>query len=65
MVKYITKDGDVLDSICWKHYGTTDVISEVLKANPKIENVIFKSGLVIILPDIEKIETPEEVRIWN
>jgi phage tail protein X len=36
MVTYTTKEGDILDWICWKHYGTTAVLEQVLAANQMI-----------------------------
>ena len=30
---YITKDGETLDYICWKYYGRTNVVEQVLQAN--------------------------------
>lgn len=34
MDRYITKDGDMLDAICWRHYGRTrGVVEQVLEAN--------------------------------
>ncbi|GHT91743.1 hypothetical protein FACS1894122_04620 [Alphaproteobacteria bacterium] len=36
MVIYTTKDNDVLDHICWKYYGTSDAVHQVLQANPHL-----------------------------
>lgn len=34
-IYYLTKEGEMLDLICWKHYGFTDgIVEEVLLKNP-------------------------------
>lgn len=64
MITYITKEGDVFDWIVWKHYGTTNVIEEVLKANPDLTNERFPAGIEIKLPYIAAKKTTE-VRLWS
>ena len=47
MLIYKAKDGDVLDYICWKHYGNIAGVTEkVLELNRHLENsdVILKAG---------------------
>ncbi len=68
MITYITKDGDVLDSICWKYYGsTTDVVEKVLEANRHLAELgaIFSAGVKIILPDLTLAEETESVKLWS
>ena len=66
MVTYITKEGDVLDWICWKHYGTTAVLEQVMNANPNITDDILEAGIEIKLPYIEKTQAnTKEVRLWS
>lgn len=39
MAKYLTKDDDMLDAICAKHYGrTAGAVEAVLEANPGLAN---------------------------
>ena len=47
MVTYITKDGDVLDWIVWKHYGTMSALEQVMKSNPNVTEEILSAGTVI------------------
>ena len=68
-MKYRTKDGDVLDAICAKHYGDLPWrIEDVIKANPGLAALgpVLASGLLINLPEVE--ETAQEmptIRLWG
>jgi phage tail protein X len=66
MVTYTTKEGDVLDWICWKHYGTTSVLEQVLAANPTLTDEKLPAGVVVQLPYIASIKNrKQEVRLWS
>jgi phage tail protein X len=68
MITYVTKDGDVLDAICWKYYGsTTGVVEKVLEANRHLAELgsIFAAGVKIILPDLTREEETESVKLWS
>lgn len=66
MITYTTKENDVLDWICWKHYGTTSVIEKVLLANPTIADYELPAGTIVNLPYIESIQDKKtEVRLWS
>ena len=66
MVTYITKEGDVLDWICWKHYGTISVLEKVMETNSKITDERLAAGIEVKLPYIEIIlKNGSEVRLWN
>ena len=66
MVTYMAKDGDLLDWIVWKHYGTTSVLEQVLQANPNLTNEILSAGTIVRLPYIEEIKkTNTEIRLWS
>jgi phage tail protein X len=48
MITYTTKDGDMLDHICWKYYGNVKgAVEQVLQANRHLEkhNVILQTGI--------------------
>ncbi len=64
MITYVTKEGDVLDWIVWKHYGTTDVLEEVIKVNPTVTDEKLKAGIEIKLPYIAAKQN-KEIRLWN
>jgi phage tail protein X len=68
MITYVTKDGDVLDAICWKYYGsTTGVVEKVLEANRHLAELgaIFSAGVKIVLPDLTPEEETESVKLWS
>ncbi len=68
-MKYRTKDGDVLDQVCAKHYGDAPYnIEDVLAANPSLaaHGPVMRSGLLIELPVVEE-SAPEAptIRLWD
>jgi phage tail protein X len=68
MVMYRTKDGDVIDWICWKHYGFTNgSVEMVLKINPKIAEYdgYLPDGLLVNLPDINTKQATKIVKLWD
>jgi phage tail protein X len=73
MISHITKDGDVLDLICWKYYGSTSsslshgTVEKVLEANRHLANLdaVFAAGVKIILPDLTKAEEAESIKLWS
>lgn len=68
MITYVTKDGDVLDAICWKYYGsTTGVVEKVLEANRHLAELgsIFEANIKIVLPDLSQEEETESVKLWS
>ena len=65
MISIRAVDGDRLDLICWKHYGTLDgrVVEQVLEANKGLEMAtLLASGVKIVLPEI--ISAPLEESLW-
>lgn len=52
---YRTKDGDMLDAICFERYGATSgTVEAVLAANPGLAELgpVYDAGVDILLPDI-------------
>lgn len=67
MIVYTTKDGDVLDDICYRYYGHTDkTVEKVLDANDFLafEPPVLKAGLKIVLPEINERKSSETMRLW-
>ena len=67
MTRRLTRDGDVLDDLVWRHYGRSDVIAAVLAANPHLAQLppVLEAGLVIDLPDLPlPVEAPV-IRLWS
>ncbi|MBD1581295.1 phage tail protein [Pseudoalteromonas sp. JBTF-M23] len=68
-VTYITRDGDCLDNICWRHYGrSSDMVEMVLEANHGLAELgaIYKENIEIFLPEvIEKPIAQNVINIWD
>lgn len=65
--RVITRDGDVLDDLVWRHYGRSDVLTAVLEANPQLAQLppVLVAGLVVELPDLPlSVEAPV-IRLWS
>ena len=66
MITYTTKEGEVLDWIVWRHYGTISALEQVMKANPNITDEKLSAGIEIKLPYIETVQkTDNEVKLWS
>lgn len=68
--EYRCKQGDVLDAICYAHYGTEHGTTEmVLNANPGLADypVHLPMGLVIRLPVVQVASQPvaQTVSLWD
>jgi phage tail protein X len=67
---YVTKDGDMIDYICWKQYNgqMTGTVEAVFNANPILEDMgpILPAGILLTLPDAP---TPSPVQpsiyLWS
>lgn len=54
MAKYTTIQGDTWDIISLSQYGTEYMAHELMAANPQyLDVVMFESGVVLELPDID------------
>ena len=62
---YIAKDGERLDTIVYKHYGTLALFAKVLSCNPNLTNKpILKAGDRVVLPFLDTtIKTLDE--LWS
>ncbi|SKA72186.1 P2-like prophage tail protein X [Thiothrix eikelboomii] len=66
---YMTREGDVLDKICHRYYGTARGTTEVvLQANDGLclLDPVYPAGVRIVLPDIMTTQPAVDyLRIWN
>lgn len=64
---YTTRDGDVLDAICWRYYGDTELVVTVLESNPGLceQGQTYPAGIVIILPDRPAPAVQQSVSLWD
>ncbi|WP_028588363.1 tail protein X [Desulfocurvus vexinensis] len=68
MARYVTKDGDMLDWICWRHYGDRPgAVEAVLDANPGLADAgpTLPVGMVLTLPELGTSEAAQPVRLWD
>ena len=59
--------GDTVDLLCQRHYGTTQGVTEiVLAANKALAGQLFlEAGQVVGLPEISATATKETVQLWS
>lgn len=59
--------GDTVDLLCQRYYGTTQGVTEiVLAANKALAGQIFlDAGQVVELPEINTAATKEVVQLWS
>lgn len=65
---YTTKDGDVLDAICWRHYGrTAGVFEKVLVSNRHLAEMpaVLPAGIKINLPIIDEPKSNQKIKLWQ
>lgn len=66
---YRTKDGDMLDAICFERYGSTyGTVEAVLAANPGLAELgpVYEAGLDIELPDaVASATTKTTFALWE
>ncbi|MBF0444376.1 MAG: tail protein X [Magnetococcales bacterium] len=68
MLQYRTKDGDMLDKICFQHYSQQKGVTEkVLEANPGLAEYgpYLPSGLLLNLPEVTVVNSDASVRLWD
>lgn len=66
MNKYIANDGDRIDTIVYKTYGTLEPLWMVFEANRELLNCeTLKSGDVVILPPYEPKPKEETKALWS
>lgn len=64
----IASQGDTLDALCYRHYGRTEgVVEMVLTVNPGLAEwgAVLPHGTVIELPIVESSATTETVNLWD
>lgn len=64
---YRTRDGDVLDRICYEHYGRENAVIDVLNANKGLveKGAILPSGVEITLPDLVVPVADKGASLWD
>ena len=68
MIRYFTKENDMVDWICWKHYGRqSGAVEEVYAVNPNLAEwgSYLPAGLIILLPVLSSDDTEQPIRLWD
>lgn len=67
---YVTKEGDMVDAICWKYYAKGQqalAVERVYAANFGLADYgpILKAGITILLPSLPYPKATPVIRIWG
>lgn len=64
---YRCSNGDTLDWICWKYYGTEAVLPQVFEANPGLADLgtHMPAGTLVALPEVTAPAEPDQVDVWG
>lgn len=71
MAVYRTKDGDTVDSIAYKYYGSTSnkLVENIFEANHRLSDYppVLPEGLLIELPEQSQttMTTTKKVKLWD
>lgn len=68
MAIYNTRQGDVLDAICARHYeGRTDAFEQVLEANPVLAGMdpVLPAGIVLVLPVLAAVPVTSSLDLFG
>lgn len=69
MVKYTTREGDMLDAVVHRQYGRTNgrIVEQVLEANPQAADhgPELPAGVTLELPDVAQEASERAVRLWD
>lgn len=69
MTTYIASEGDTVDLIAWKHYGTqaARVVERLLEANPGLADngPLLSAGTIVTLPELDTAAERTGTRLWD
>lgn len=61
--------GDTLDTLCWRHLGTTQPVESALQINPGLAALgpILPQGTAVTLPEAERAAAPLKttIQLWD
>ncbi|RLM12576.1 phage tail protein [Gibbsiella quercinecans] len=67
-MKVIAHQYDTVDLLCWRYYGRTDGLAEVvLLANPGLADIgpFIPHGTPVEMPDIAPAATQQTIQLWD
>jgi phage tail protein X len=66
---YTTKQGEMLDAICWRLFNATSgYVEQVLDLNPRLAELppILPIGTIVTLPDLPRMPAERKiVSLWS
>lgn len=66
---YRASEGDTVDYIAWKYYGTQNgrAVEQLLEANPGLADVgpLLPAGYLLTMPEIQQEPEAQAVRLWD
>lgn len=69
MQQFRTSEGDTVELIAWKYYGTQagQVVEQLLVANPGLADrgPVLPAGVVVNLPDMPTAGQSKGVKLWD
>ena len=69
MTTYMASEGDSVDLIAWRYYGTlgSRVVARVLEANPGLADLgpLLPAGTTVTLPDLDTAAEKTSTRLWD
>ncbi|MNK29160.1 Phage Tail Protein X [compost metagenome] len=69
MAQYKTRDGDVVDEIVWRFYGTRGGLAteRVLEVNKGLADrgPVLPGGVLLTLPDLPKPVATKTLKLWD
>jgi len=62
-----TNQDDTVDHLCWRVYGSTDMVERVLDANPGLaeKGPILPMGVRVTMPPKPENPTRKQINLWD
>lgn len=59
--------GDTVDSLCWRHLGSSQPVEQVLEINPGLAALgpILPTGTLVTLPDALLAAANHTINLWE
>lgn len=69
MNQYRASQGDTVDFIAWRVYGTqgSQVVEQLLEANPGLADIgpVLPAGTLVNCPEIDTTQKAQGTRLWD
>lgn len=66
-MRVIAHQGDTVDSLCWRHHGSTAAVEQVYESNPGLAalGAVLPMGTAVDLPDEAPPRTDTIIQLWD